>query len=98
MPQAAVRAHLDVTLDVHRDLFTKVAFYRALFFQNLTDLVDFVFGQLADLLIELDACAMEERTRTGTAHAVNIRQPDLSSLSSRQIHTSDTCHMFTLAS
>src|SRR5882724_5072289 len=27
VPQAPVRAHLDVTLDVHRDLFAKVAFY-----------------------------------------------------------------------
>src|SRR5450432_433464 len=26
MPQTAVRAHLDVTLDVHRDLFAEVAF------------------------------------------------------------------------
>src|SRR3954452_7550695 len=30
MPQATVRAHLDVPLDVHRDLFTEVAFDGAL--------------------------------------------------------------------
>src|SRR5690242_13246455 len=36
MPQTAIRAHLDVTLDVHRDLFAEVAFDGALVFQNLT--------------------------------------------------------------
>src|ERR1022692_2345033 len=42
MPQAAVRAHLDVTLDVHRDLFAEVAFHGSLFFQDLADTVDLV--------------------------------------------------------
>src|ERR1035437_9226943 len=37
MPQATVRPHLDVTLDVHRDLFAQVAFYGAFLFQNLAD-------------------------------------------------------------
>ena len=34
MPQPAVGAHLDVTLDVHRDFFAQVAFDRAFLFEN----------------------------------------------------------------
>ena len=54
MPQSAVGTHLDVTLDVHRDFFAQVAFDRAFFFENRTDLVDFVFRQVANLLVEVD--------------------------------------------
>ena len=60
----------------------------------MTDVVDFVFGQVANLLVEIDARPVEQRLRTGTADAVNIRQPDLGSLLGRQIHTGYTCHMF----
>ena len=55
MPQAAIGAHLDVTLDVHRDFLAQVAFDRAFVFENLTDVVDFVFGQVANLLVGIDA-------------------------------------------
>src|SRR5271165_1453520 len=34
VPQSSVRAHLDVTLDVHRDFFAEVAFDGAFLFQN----------------------------------------------------------------
>jgi len=61
MPQSTVRPHLDVTLDVHRDLFAEVAFYRAFLFQDLADAVDFVLAQVADPLVEFDAgrCSSE---------------------------------------
>src|ERR1700761_4591156 len=51
MPQATVRAHLDVPLDVHRDLLAEVAFDRSFLFQNLADLIDLVLAQIANLLI-----------------------------------------------
>ena len=54
MPQSAVRTHLDVTLDIHRDFFAQVSFYRAFLFENLADLVDFIFAQVPDLLVEID--------------------------------------------
>src|SRR5688572_19007825 len=76
MPQSAVRSHLDVPLDIHRDFLAEIAFDRAFFFQNLADLVDLVFGEVANLLIEIDAGPMEERLRSRTADTINIRQPD----------------------
>src|SRR5580765_3017633 len=43
VPQAAIGAHLDVPLDVHRDLFAQIAFHRALFFEDGTNVIHFVF-------------------------------------------------------
>src|SRR6185437_14613425 len=92
MPQSAIRAHLDVTLDVQRDFFAQVALDGALFFQDLADAVDFVLTQVADLLIEVDTGPVEQRLGPRTANAVNIRQSDLGSLGGRQIYAGDTCH------
>src|SRR5579883_2921419 len=55
VPQAAVRSHLDVPLDIHRDFLSQIAFDRAFLFQTLADPVHFVFGQVPDLLIKIDA-------------------------------------------
>src|SRR5271157_4124126 len=90
--QSAIGAHLDVTLDVHRDFLAEIAFHRSFFFQNLADLVDLVFGQVADLLVEIDAGPIKERARSGTAHAVNVREPDLGPLRWRQVYTGNTCN------
>src|ERR1017187_1210569 len=87
MPQPAVRTHLDVPLDVHRDFFAEVAFDGALFFQNRTDLIDFVFRQVANLLIEIDSRAVKQGLGTGTADTVDVSEPDLSPFPRRQIHT-----------
>ena len=46
----------------------------------VTDVVDFVFGQIANLLVEIDARAVEQRLRTGPADAVDVGQPDLGPL------------------
>src|SRR5215469_4221413 len=92
MAQPAVRAHLDVPFDIHRDFLAEVAFHRAFFFQNLTHTVHFVFAQIPNSLVELNASPMEQRTRAGTAYAVNIRQPDFGSLGRRQIYAGNTRH------
>src|SRR5208337_4733545 len=93
MPQSAIGAHLDVTLDVHRDFLAEVAFHGALFFQNGADFVDLVLGQVAHFLIEIDTRPEQQRLRPSTADAVNVSEPDLSPLRGRQIHTGKTCHI-----
>src|SRR5581483_5176128 len=92
VPQAAVRAHLDVALDIHRDFFAQIALDRPLILQDLADAVDFVFGQVAHLLVKIDARAVQQRPRACTADSVDIGQPDLRPFFWRQIHSSDTCH------
>ena len=87
MPQSAVRSHLDVTLDVHRDFFAQVAFDRAFFFENRTNVVDFVFRQITNFFVEVNPAAVKEGLRSGTADAVDLCEPDLGSLPRRQIYT-----------
>src|ERR1017187_6808296 len=83
VPQSTVGTHLDVPLDVHRDFFAQIAFDRAFVFQNRTNMVDFVFRQITDLLIEINPTPVKQRLRTGTADAVDVGKPDLGSLSWR---------------
>ena len=81
VPQAAIGAHLDEALDVQRDFLAEIAFDRAFVFEGLTDVVDFLFGQVADLLVR-DRCRARcsKRLRPGPADAVDVGQPDLSPL------------------
>ena len=60
MPQSAVGPHFDVTLDVQRDFLAEIALDRALVFEDLTDVVDFVLGHVADLLVGIDAGPVEQ--------------------------------------
>src|SRR6266851_1661968 len=92
MPHAAVGAHLDVALDIHRDLLAQITFHRAFLFEDGAHLVDFFLGQVADLLVEFDPRAMEQGTRTAAADAVNVSQTDFRSLLWRQIYACKTCH------
>src|SRR5579859_2097142 len=82
---AAVRSHLDVALDVHRDLFAQIAFHGAFFFEDGTDAIDLVFRQVADLFVELDPRAMEQGTGPAAANAVDVSQTNFGSLFGRQI-------------
>jgi hypothetical protein len=92
VPQSAVGAHLDVTLDVHRDFLAEVAFHGAFLLQNLADAVNFVLAQIADFLVELDTRPIQQRFGTGAAYAVNVSQPDLGPLSGGKIYSCDTRH------
>src|SRR5207249_1392623 len=92
VPNAAVGTHLDVTLDIHRDLLPQIAFHGAFFFEDRAHLVDFILGQVADLLVELDPRAVEQGTRTAAADAINVSQTDFRSLLWRQIYACKTCH------
>src|SRR5260370_4725918 len=54
IPQAAGGAHLDVTLDVHRDFLAQVAFDGSLFFQDLAGVVAFLFTQIPYLFAKIN--------------------------------------------
>src|SRR5712671_2576571 len=63
MTQTAVGSHLDVTLDVHRDFLAQVAFDGPFVFEDLADVVDFLFAQIAYLLVKIDPGAEQQRLR-----------------------------------
>src|SRR5713101_4879973 len=89
---AAVGAHLDVALDIHRDFFAQVAFHGAFLFKDLPHPVYFVLGEVADLLVKIDPGPVEQGTRTAAAHAVDVSEADFGPLFWWQIHTCNTCH------
>ena len=80
MAEAAVRAHFDEPLDVERDFLAEVAFDGALFFKDRSDVAYFLFGEVANLLVEADVATVEDRFRAGTADPVNISKGDLDPL------------------
>ncbi len=45
-----------------------------------TEVVDFFFRQIADFLVRIDACAMQQALRPGPPDAVNVSEADLSPL------------------
>src|SRR5580658_3189322 len=98
VPQAAIGAHLDVALDVHRDFLAQIAFDRAFLFQNRADATDFVLRQIGYLFVEIDARAVEQRPRTRAPDAIDIGEPDLSPLLGRHFHSGNTSHNFIPAS
>jgi hypothetical protein len=55
----AIRADFDQALDVHRNVFAQIAFNIAFLLDDLTDAVDLVFVQVADLLIGLESWPSE---------------------------------------
>ena len=58
----------------------QVAFYRALGFENVSDVIDFLFGQILDLLVRVDADTVQNRLGTGSPDAVDVGKTDLRSL------------------
>src|SRR5260370_20146414 len=92
MPQAAVGAHLDVTLDVHRDFLAQVAFHGSLFFEDLANGADFIFAQIAYLFVKINPRAKQQRLRTSAPDAINIAESDFDSLLRPQIYSGDTYH------
>jgi hypothetical protein len=59
MPQTAVGTHLDMPLDIHRDFLAEVSFDSALFFEDLADVVDLLFAEIAHLLVKIDSRSMQ---------------------------------------
>jgi hypothetical protein len=94
MPQTAIRAHLDVALDVERNFLTEIAFHRAFFFENLADMIDLFFGQIANFLVRIDTGPIAQALRPRPSDSVDVSKANLSSLFRRKIDARNTCHIF----
>ena len=93
MTHSPVGAHLDVTLNIHRDLLAEVAFDRAFLFEDVTDRVDFFFRQIRNLLVGIDICAVQQALRAGAADSVDISKADFRPLLRWEIDARNTCHI-----
>src|SRR6202035_2674061 len=89
---AAVRLNVDQPLDVHRDVFAKIAFDVAFLLDDLTDAVNLVFAEILDLLEWVDIRSSQNLQRTRVADPEYVSKPDPRLLVAGQIDASNTCH------
>src|SRR5467141_2628215 len=96
VPDPAIGLNFDQPADVHLNLLAEIAFHAAFFFDFLAKMVDFIFGQVANLLRVIDARFFRELLRALLPDTVDRGQPDPKALLRRKIYTCDTCHAILL--
>jgi hypothetical protein len=93
MPQAPERAGIHQTLYTHRDFFAQIAFDLIVMLDNFAEFHNLVFTEVLDPNCSVHAGFLENLQRRGPPNAVDIGQPDIGSLVSRQINSSYTRHI-----
>ena len=90
--KTTVRSHVHQTLDVHRGLATKVAFHGVVGVDRLTDVQDFLVGQVLDTPLRRDLQLFGDFLGLGATNAVDVGKRDFDALVRRDVDPSDTCH------
>src|SRR5512146_3564783 len=93
MTEAAVRADFDQPLDVHRNVFAKIAFDAALVFNHLADAVNLFFTEVLAGLERVNVRGVQDLARARLPDTINVSQGNPSLLVARQIHACNTCHI-----
>src|SRR5580693_836483 len=96
MTNASIGLDFDEPANIHLDLFAEIAFDAAFLLDLIAEAVDFVFGQIANLLGGGGVGLFGEFLRALLSDAVDRGKPDPQSLLHRKIYTSNTCHTFSL--
>jgi hypothetical protein len=60
MPQATVRTHFHQPFDVHRDFLAQVAFDGTLTFNEVAEMVHFLFRKFTDFLLRVYLCPVKQ--------------------------------------
>ena len=89
---ATVAANLHQPLDVQRDLFPKVPLDAPFLLDDAADLPDILFRQVLHTQIRADAGGRQNVVRSLPADAVDVGEPDLDPLGSRQVNASYARH------
>src|ERR1700694_1816361 len=92
VPDPAIGLNFDQPANVHLNLLAEIAFHAAFFFDFLAKMVDFIFGQVANLLRVIDARLFRELLRALLPDAVDRGQSDPKALLRRKTYTCDTGH------
>src|SRR5687767_8473894 len=95
MTQAPIRSRIDQTLDVHRECFSEIALDLVFLIDNLADLDDLVLTEIFDPDGAIDPGLVQNVSGGRPADAEYIGQADVRPFFSRQIHSRDSCHIFT---
>src|SRR5207248_821505 len=92
MPESAIGADFDETLDIHRNFLAQIAFHQSLGLNDRTDAVDLFFAQVLHLLHRLNLRFIANAPRARMSDAVDVRQRDVDMLLARKIDACNTCH------
>src|SRR6267143_376953 len=96
VPDPAIRLNFNQPADVHLDLLAEIAFHAAFLFDGLAKMIDFIFGQVPNLLGGINSGLGREPLCALLPNAVDRGQPDPKALLRRKIYTCDTCHAILL--
>src|SRR5262245_9809479 len=89
MAHAAVASDFHQPFDVHRDLFAQIAFDAALFLDHAADLPHIVLGEILHADVGAYAGILEDVVRADASDPVDVGQPYLDTLRSREV---DACY------
>src|SRR6266850_768405 len=89
---AAISLNFNQAADVHLDLFAEIAFDPAFLLDGLANVIDFFFGQVANLLRVIHAGFRRQLFRALPPDAVDGGQANPQPLLNRKINACYTCH------
>jgi hypothetical protein len=90
--EAAIGPDVHQSLYVHLNLLAQVAFHVPLLIDDCADPIYLVLGQFSYTLVNIDTGLAKDLVGTRPADSVDISQPDLRPLVSRQVNTRYTRH------
>src|SRR5712672_1592261 len=89
---AAIRLNFNQPADIHLDLFAEIAYHPAFLLDGLANVVDFLFGQVANLFGVIHAGFRRQLFRALPPDAVDGSQANPQPLLNRKINACYTCH------
>src|SRR5712672_2008561 len=89
---AAIRLNFNQPADIHLDLFAEIAFHPAFLLDGLANVIDFLFGQVANLLGVIHAGFRGQLFRALPPDTVDGGQANPQPFLNRKINACYACH------
>ncbi|SBV95591.1 hypothetical protein KM92DES2_10682 [uncultured Desulfovibrio sp.] len=90
--QTTETTNVHKALNVAGDFATQVAFHLVVLFEFLTDLVNFVSGEVVNATLPVNAGGIQNFHGRGTANAINVGERNVHPFAARQINTCYSRH------
>jgi len=90
--QAAICTGINKPLDVQRHFLAKVSLDSMIAVDNFPHFDNLIFAKILDADSAIDTGFFQDLPGSSPSDAVDVRQPDVSTLIPRQIDASNTCH------
>jgi hypothetical protein len=92
MAETSECAGIDKPLNIEGNFLAKVTLNAMISLDDFAELDDFIFAQVFHSDGPIDAGLFQNFQRGGPSDSINVGQPDVRPLVSRQIDASNTCH------